>query len=251
MRTKPFVALPSYNSGPLLASTVSEVRKYSQDNWVVIDGSTDSSEEQLRQSLSGCCSTRVISLKENQGKGGAVLEAFRAAQSEGFTHGLVMDADGQHPAEKIGEFFQLARENPEAMILGEPVFGDDAPRERVHGRRVGNLVAGVETLGGGIGDSLFGFRLYPVIPFLEVMNATRSARRFDFDTEVAVRLFWRGVRPINRPVPVRYPHQQQGGITHFHYLRDNLLLVRTHARLLIQMVPQLLKIWQYRARWKR
>jgi hypothetical protein len=29
--------------------------------------------------------------------------------------------------------------------------------------------------------------------------------RMDFDTEIVVRLHWRGVRVINLPTPVRYP----------------------------------------------
>ena len=56
-------------------------------------------------------------------------------------------------------------------------------------------------------------------------------RRFDFDPEAAVRLCWRGVPPINLPAPVRYLSAAEGGVSHFHYGRDNLLLTWMHLRL--------------------
>ncbi len=77
---------------------------------------------------------------------------------------------------------------PGAMILGVPVFAADAPALRRQGRRISNWWANLETLWAGIGDSLFGFRVYPVAELRAVMEAHRWMRRFDFDPEAAVRL---------------------------------------------------------------
>lgn len=191
-----------------------------------------------------------MELPVNSGKGGAVLLGLRQILADGFTHALVMDADGQHPAASVPEFFKLSAAHPGAMILGVPVFGADAPPERVRGRKVGNWFANFETLGGGIQDSLFGFRLYPAEVSLSIMESIRTARRFDFDTELAVRLFWKGVRPINRPVPVTYPPREGGGVTHFNYLRDNLLLAGTHLRLCLGLLPRLWRVWTLSRKWK-
>ncbi len=87
------------------------------------------------------------------------------------------------------------------MLLGEPVFGPDAPAERVKGRRVGNWWTNLATLWGGLHDSLFGFRVYPIRESVEILESIRTARRFDFDTELAVRLYWRGVRRSTFPCP--------------------------------------------------
>ncbi len=117
------------------------------------------------------------------------------------------------------------------MVLGRPVFDASAPIERVYWRRISNFWTDVETLWAGIGDSLYGFRVYPIEPLRNVMRESRWMRRFDFDPEVAVRLCWRGVRPLNLDAPVVYFDPRTGGVSHFRYLRDNLLLAWMHLRL--------------------
>ena len=215
-------------------------REFWSPVWAVVDGSTDGSGDEARGL--GSDGFRVLRIAENSGKGGAVLHALREAHCKGFTHALVMDADGQHPAESIRPFMELSEAHPDAMIAGFPVFGPDAPFERVKGRMVGNFFAGVETLGKGARDSLFGFRVYPVAPALKVLEGTKTGRRFDFDTVLAVRLTWAGVPAINRPVPVRYPPRDEGGVTHFRYVRDNLLLAAAHVRLFFGLLPRISRL---------
>jgi glycosyltransferase involved in cell wall biosynthesis len=222
--------------------TVEEARAQWQPIWVVIDGSTDSSAALLQGRAHGDAHLRVLALEKNSGKGAAVLHGMRAALAEGYTHALVMDADGQHPAAKIPEFMAASQANPDAQILGRPVFDRSAPIERVLWRRMSNFWAHLETLWAGIGDSLFGFRVYPIAPLVEIMDRTRWMRRFDFDAEAAVRLCWRGVRPINIAVPVRYLSAEEGGVSQFRYLRDNVLLTWMHTRLVLELV--FLRAWR-------
>ena len=68
------------------------------------------------------------------------------------------------------------------------------------------------------------------------MHAQLWMRQFDFDPEAVVRLCWRGIRPVNLPAPVRYYTKEQGGVSHFRYLRDNALLTWMHTRLFIGFV---------------
>lgn len=229
------VLIPSYNAGPKLASTVREARAAWAPVWVVVDGSTDGSERDVVAWSRDDPGLRVIVLPVNGGKGAAVLAGLSAAQAEGFTHALTMDSDGQHPADRIADFMRASIDSPDAMILGRPVFDANAPALRVNGRRISNVFARIETLafdrGHAIGDSLFGFRVYPIAPLLAVMRRTRWMRRFDFDPEAVVRLAWAGVRPINVDAAVRYPSADDGGVSHFHYLRDNVLLAGMNTRL--------------------
>jgi hypothetical protein len=130
------------------------------------------------------------------------------------------------------------------------VFDASAPRLRVVGRRVSNWWANFETLWAGIGDSLFGMRVYPAAALLQVMESQRWMRRFDFDVEAAVRLVWGGARPVNLPAPVRYFRPEEGGVSHFNYLRDNALLSWMHARLMVGFLLRLplLLIRRFRSR---
>jgi glycosyltransferase involved in cell wall biosynthesis len=237
------IIIPSYNTGAILAKTVREVLQYYSPVWVVIDGSTDNSSDlvhalakQYPQNL------KVIHLPKNIGKGAAIFTAIQEAQTQGFTHVLTMDADYQHPATSIADFMQLSLKYPKAMILGKPVFEASAPALRVQGRKISNGWANLETLNWGIGDSLFGMRLYPIADLIAVMQSTRWARRFDFEPEVAVRLAWRGVPAINLDTPVRYLGKEEGGISQFRYLRDNILLTGMHFRLFFGFLLRLPKL---------
>jgi glycosyltransferase involved in cell wall biosynthesis len=233
------VLIPSYNTGPRVLETVAEARRFWQPVWVVVDGSDDGSDDALVRMATGDRGLRVLIRDVNGGKGAAVLDGLREAQAMGFTHALTMDADGQHAAGAIREFMAASAANPEAMILGVPVFAADAPRLRVVGRRVSNGLVNLETLWQGIGDSLFGFRVYPIAPLLKVMQRSRWMRRFDFDPEAAVRLCWQGVPVINRPAPVRYFRREEGGVSHFRYARDNALLTVMHTRLMLGFLMRL------------
>ena len=238
--TRPLILIPSYNTGPILLKTVEASLSLGTPVWVIFDGSTDGSQELIRHlEHFHAEQLRVIVIHENIGKGAAVLHGLGQAVDAGFTHILTMDADGQHPAHKIPQFFSLSADHPEAAVFGRPIFDSAAPALRVNGRKISNFWADLETLGWGIGDSLFGMRLYPARALLEVFGTTRYGRRFDFDPEVAVRLAWRGVPIINVPTPVCYPSDEEGGISQFRYLRDNALLTWMHFRLLIGFFARL------------
>jgi glycosyltransferase involved in cell wall biosynthesis len=243
--TTHLVLIPSYNPGPKLLSTVLGARAQWPTVWVVVDGSTDDSARPLLQLAAADPGVRVLMLARNHGKGAAVLHGARAALARGFTHVLTMDADGQHPAERIGVFMAASAASPGALILGEPQFDASAPRLRVRGRRISNWWANLETLWAGIHDSLFGFRVYPIEPLIRVMRFQPWMRRFDFDVEAAVRLSWKGVGLENLPAPVRYFRPEEGGVSHFHYWRDNALLSWMHTRLFLGFLLRLpLLLWR-------
>lgn len=233
------VLIPSYNPGPAVLTTVQAARAQWPVVWVVDDGSNDGSTASLQELAASDPGLHLIVLPRNSGKGAAVLAGLEAAAAAGFTHVLTMDADGQHPAALIPDFMAASQAAPAAMILGKPVFGPEAPALRVNGRKVSNGWANFETLWMGIGDSLYGFRVYPIAPLMRIMQGRRWMRRFDFDPEAVVRLCWAGVQPINKDAPVRYLSAEEGGVSHFRYLRDNLLLTWMHTRLFLGFLGRL------------
>lgn len=233
------VLIPSYNPGLIVLETVRAARQQWNPVWVVIDGSTDESPALLQGLADEDSGLRILTLPHNSGKGAAVLHGLQQAAQQGYTHVLTMDSDGQHPSALIGDFMNASIAQPRAMVLGVPVFDADAPRARVYGRKISNFWAQFETLWHGIGDSLYGFRVYPIAPLLRIMQGQHWMRRFDFDPEAAVRMGWAGVPACNVAAPVRYPGTAQGGVSHFQYLRDNVLLTWMHLRLLAGFVWRL------------
>jgi glycosyltransferase involved in cell wall biosynthesis len=226
------VLIPSYNPGPKVYDTVRAARQQWSPVWVIVDGSDDGSAEGLQRMAAEDDGLQVFVLPQNSGKGAAVLHGLDQAGRLGFTHVLCMDSDGQHPVAQIPLFMATSQQQPQAMVLGLPVFDASAPSLRVKGRKISNWWANLETLWMGIGDSLFGFRVYPVAPLRRIMQRQRWMRRFDFDPEAVVRLCWAGVPPLNLPSPVKYFQADEGGVSHFNYWRDNRLLTWMHIRLM-------------------
>ena len=78
--------------------------------------------------------------------------------------------------------------------------------------------------------------MYPLAPLVAALEANRGARRYDFDPEMAVRLAWAGTPAINLDAPCVYIGRERGGVSHFHYVRDNLRMIGMHARLIGSMI---------------
>jgi glycosyltransferase involved in cell wall biosynthesis len=237
--TTHLVLIPCYNPGAKVVNTVRSVRQQWSPVWVVVDGSTDGSTDLLQALAAQDPGLKVLVQATNGGKGSAVLHGITQALAQGYTHALTMDADGQHPAELVPAFMARSLAEPASLILGKPVFDASAPALRVNGRKVSNSWANLETLGAGVGDSLYGFRVYPMRALHAVMQRSRWMRRFDFDPEVAVRLCWEGLKPVNIDAPVKYFSADEGGVSHFKYLRDNVLLTWMHTRLFIEFLLRL------------
>ena len=242
------VLIPTYDTGPRVVETVRAARTAWTPVWVVVDGSTDGTAELLRAEAEGDPGLEVFVLPKNSGKGAAVLHGLREAQRRGFTHALTMDADGQHPPERIAEFMRLSQQNPGAVLFGKPVFDASVPPERLTGRKISNFWANLETLWLGLDDSLFGFRVYPVAPLVKIMNRTPFMRHFDFDPEAAVKLIWAGCRPLNPPAECRYFSREEGGVSHFHYFRTNTVLTWMHFRLILGSFLRLPRLLSRRLR---
>lgn len=233
------ILMPAYNPGPILEQTVRGTLAVWGSLWVLVDGSTDGSEVPLREIEREEPGFRLIVTRENRGKGAAILRGAKAALREGFSHALVMDCDGQHPVESVREFMEISMRSPGAMILGQPVFGSEAPKERLMGRQISVGLARIEVMGPWVGDPLFGFRVYPLKQLVEVLARPGQGRRYDFDHEAVVRLHWHGVPGLKVPARCRYLNDGDGGVSHFHYVRDNLRFAWLHMRLLPEWLLRL------------
>lgn len=233
------VLIPVYNHEGAIGDVVRNVLAQDQPCLLVDDGSSPACAAVL-DGLATLEGVHLLRLSRNLGKGGAVMAGFREAARLGATHALQIDADGQHDTRDIPAFIDDARRHPDAVICGVPRYDASVPKARLYGRYLTHVWVWINTLSLDIRDTMCGFRVYPLASALALIDAETPGSRMDFDTEIMVRLHWRGVRMVERETRVTYP---QDGVSHFDVWRDNLHISRMHAKLFFGMLwraPRLL-----------
>jgi glycosyltransferase involved in cell wall biosynthesis len=159
MSFAPCIVIPIYNHRDAIGATVANLSVHGLPLFIVDDGSDEATQHvlaALRQQYAG--KLKLIRLPVNGGKGAAVMAGLRAALEAGFTHGLQIDADGQHDAADVPRFIDAARAEPGAVILGRPVYDESVPKSRLYGRYLTHVWVWIETLSLTIRDSMCGFR---------------------------------------------------------------------------------------------
>lgn len=230
----PVAVIPVYNHPATIGAVTRQVLAHGLRCILVDDGSEPGCARTLRElAAAHPGEVALVRLPCNQGKGAAMAAGFREAAARGHTHVLQIDADGQHACADIPLFLEQARRHPLAVVAGCPVYDASVPRGRLYGRYATHVWVWINTLSLDIRDSMCGFRVYPLASLMPLLDAVRIGRRMDFDSDVIVRLHWRGVPVLNQPTRVTYP---QDGISHFRLWRDNVLISAMHARLFLGML---------------
>ncbi|MDY0021697.1 glycosyltransferase family 2 protein [Arenimonas caeni] len=233
----PVAVVPVYNHPQAIAGLVAAMRGHGLPCLLVDDGSGPECAAVLRElAAASPGDVSLLRLETNQGKGAAVMAGLREAGRRGFSHALQIDADGQHDPADVPRFLAMAREQPDAVVNGRPLYDRSVPRGRLYGRYLTHVWVWINTLSLDISDSMCGFRVYPLAPTLALLDSVRIGRRMDFDTEVLVRLHWRGIAVRDCPTRVVYP---EGGVSHFRMLHDNLRISAMHTRLFFGMLLRL------------
>jgi predicted LPLAT superfamily acyltransferase len=239
MKFHPCVVVPVFNHGENAGALAQRLAPFGLQTFMVNDGSDAASSAALHDLAKRHDWIQILDHAENMGKGAAVLTGLRAAHTQGYSHALQIDADGQHDTGDIPRFLALAEANPAAIIAGCPEFDASAPRGRRFARYITHVWVWIETLSFTIRDSMCGFRVYPLAPVIRLADRVRLGRRMDFDPEILVRLHWDGQRIISQPTKVSYP---AGGQSHFRLGHDNLLISWMHTRLFLEMLWRLVRL---------
>lgn len=230
----PCVVIPCYNHGAMMASVLARLAPFNLAVFIVDDGSDEATRLQLEPLRNA--QVTLIRLAENLGKGAAVMRGLQVAAEAGFSHALQVDADGQHQIEDCPQMLAEARQHPQCLISGQPVYDDSIPKSRLYGRYITHFWVWVETLSFSIKDSMCGFRVYPLAPTLALATRHPIGQRMDFDTEIMVRLYWAGTPSRFIATRVTYP---QDGVSHFDALHDNVRISWMHTRLFFGMLPRI------------
>ncbi|UTA48720.1 glycosyltransferase family 2 protein [Simiduia sp. 21SJ11W-1] len=230
---KPCIVIPVFNHETLLPATLAKVLTYELPVILVNDGSGPACSQVMQALADEHAQVHLVCLAQNRGKGGAVKAGLQAALAMGYSHGLQVDADGQHNLEDIPRFLAAAARTPAALICGVPEYDTSVPTLRHYARYLTHVWVWINTLSLGIKDSMCGFRVYPLAPVCALLANAYTGNRMDFDPEVLVRWFWAGGDLVNLPTAVHYPEQ---GVSHFLPGLDNWLISCMHTRLFFGML---------------
>jgi len=233
---RPCAVIPVFDHERAVARVVAAVRAANLPCLLVDDGSAPACARELDRLAAEVPDTRVLRLPVNRGKGAAMLAGFREAARRGYSHALQVDADGQHALGDIPGFVAAAAAAPQALVCGQPRFDDSMPAVRFYGRYLTHVLVWLNTLSFAIPDSMCGFRIYPLPAVIDLIDHEHIGPRMDFDTEIIVRLYWRGVAMVWLPTRVVYPLD---GVSHFRMIRDNARMVGLQLRLLCGMLLRL------------
>lgn len=231
--------IPSYNHYKKLPSIVQALNVLGVSVIIIDDGSGEPAQTEVAK-IKDC---RLYRQDRNIGKGAAVIRGLHVAVQEGFTHALQLDADGQHDLSVLPHFIKLAKQHPKAVINGQAIYDHSVPLGRKVGRWITHVWVWIETLSFRIKDSMCGVRIYPLSAVMPLLDEEAIGKRMDFDTDILVRLFWRGVAPLSVPVPVVYPEENH---SNFHIVKDNWRIIKMHARLVLTMLRRLPSILKHR-----
>lgn len=229
----PCLLIPVYNHGATVGALVEGLAPLGLVCFIVDDGSDPTTRRTLERLAAGTSWVRLARRPRNGGRGPTLRLGYQLAAQAGYSHVVQLDADGQHDPCDVPRLLEVARQHPEALVLGDPRFDETAPRARRWGRWLSRFWVWVETCSFRIRDPLCGLRCFPLAPTLQLLDRVPCGDRMDFDPEIAVRLQWAGVPVVNVPVRIRY---FADGLSHFHMLWDNLRMSWLHTRLVFGML---------------
>ena len=206
------VIIPTYNNAGTLRQVLDGVLKYTDSVIVVNDGSTDGTFAILDE-YAGRIDTVIF--PKNRGKGAALKAGFDLAVGQGYSAAVTIDADGQHLPSDLPAFFEAARQNPRALIVGirEDLAAENKSGGSTFANRFSNFWFTLQTWV-RLKDTQCGYRLYPLRKIRSIRFLTS---RYEAELELLVFSAWRGARFVQLPVTVLYPEDR---VSHFRPFAD-------------------------------
>ena len=176
----------AFNEESTIVDVVLGARPFLEDIVVVDDGSQDQTAAVAQRA-----GARVIRHRANEGKGAAVRTGLSYVLRQDFTHVLFIDADMQHNPSDIRLLVDRARDGVGDFVLAERAFSKESmPRSRYYANTIGSRVMSRLTAT-PIRDSQSGFRL---IRSDLLKPLTLTARRYEIEAEILVKLVRRGAK---------------------------------------------------------
>jgi len=214
------VIVPTYNNDHSLRAFLTELVTYTSNIIVINDGSTDTTNEILKDFES----MDIVLHDINRGKGIALKTGFKRAEEKAYKYAITIDSDGQHYPADLEKFLveleNRKTDDPELLLVGDRNMSQAGiPGQSSKGNRFSSfwyLVVTAQELK----DTQSGYRLYPV----RLINSLKLITwKFELEIEVLVKSTWKKVEVKNIPIRVHYDPGER--VTHFRPFWDIVRIV--------------------------
>lgn len=232
MLSRHCIVIPVFNHPQGIQEVCHALSNYAIPCVLVDDGCNQECHEVLAVLAGANSWIELLSFPVNRGKGAAVSAGMEWAYQRDFTHILQVDADGQHDLGDIHRFIEASEKMPDTIVTGSRI-AEGISAARHYGRKLTDWLVWLETLSTQIEDSMCGYRVYPLRPTIELLRDRKIGQRMDFDTDILVRLCWRGI-PVEQ-ISTRVIYHDQIP-SHFRMFRDNLRVTKMHIMLILGML---------------
>jgi glycosyltransferase involved in cell wall biosynthesis len=218
-RTNVAAAIPAYYEEAHVRAVAERARAQLEHVLVIDDGSGDATAARAREG-----GAEVIVHPQNLGKGEAIKAGLRYwLERPEIEFIVLLDSDGQHLPEEMGQFFAAATANGGDLFIGtrmNDVSNMPFVRRTVNrymSRRISRLC------GQDVPDTQCGYRMIhrDLVPHL-----LAGTSRFDYETEMLIVASRAGFRIVSVPISTIYSDE----VSSIHPVRDTIRFFRLIRR---------------------
>jgi glycosyltransferase involved in cell wall biosynthesis len=177
--------IPAYNEETNILNVIAQVQKYVKTIIVVDDGSTDNTAKIIQ-------STKAVILQhtDNIGKGAALRTGFAEAIRRRANIVITIDADGQHPPDRIPSFLSKIQEEDLDIVVGSRFLSEHShmPWIRKFTNGTTNFITR-RIFGVPITDSQSGYR---ALKYDVIKTVKTKEMRFVMETELLIKAHRQG-----------------------------------------------------------
>jgi dolichol-phosphate mannosyltransferase len=228
MSNKPNISLiiPAYNEESRIESVVKNICDQfpGQEIIVVCNGCIDNTHHILNALRSRYSNMQILNFPQKLGKGGAIIEGFRAAEGEKI--GFADADDSVEPGEIEGMFAALSEADGviASRRLSKSIITVQQSIIRRFSSRVFNII--VRALFGlNFKDTQCGVKVFRKEVIKDVLNSL-SATGFEFDVELLWKLKSKGYRVVEFPVIWKHVEGSTFRLTNAPVMLLSLLKIR-------------------------
>jgi len=201
MNHKTILVLPAYNEGNRINDVIKDANKYVDEIVVVDDGSADETELSAQHQ-----DVTLVKHRINLGKGAALKTGVEAAIIQGASIVILMDADGQHPSDKISILIEGIKNKKFDIVFSYRSLDQKMPIYRRLGNQLLNLSA-QKLFGIVLSDIWCGFRAFNVDIY---QNIRWYQTNYSADVEMALRVAKNKLRYQEVCIPTIYHDKYKG-----------------------------------------